>query len=103
MSEENIEARLEIEERKGAIVLRIDEKYAILKPEQAKEIGETLQRYAYHAQYGVDPNVKSLHAEKIRQRMEIRIPHVIRSLTQKKKTPQFIAQEIVDVILREIL
>lgn len=97
------DSRLEIEERKGAIVLRIDEKYAILVPDQAKEIGELMQKYAYHAQYGSDPNVKSLHAEKIRQRMETRIPHVIRSLTQKKKTPQFIANEIVEVILREVL
>jgi len=97
------ESRLEIEERKGAIVLRIDEKYAILKPEQAKEIGEILQKYAYHATYGSDSNVRSLQAEKIRQRMEVRVPHVIRSLTQKKKTPQFIANEIVNVLLREVL
>jgi hypothetical protein len=96
-------ANLEIEERKGAIVLKLRGEYAILTPDQAKEIGETLQRYSYHAKYGSDPQTRSMMAEQIRAKMEVRIPHVIRSLTQKKKTPQFIANEIVNVILGEIL
>lgn len=96
-------SRLEIEERDGEIILEFEGKYLALPPKQAVEIGEVLQRYAYHAEYGLDPQTKSLQADQIRARMETRIPHVIRSLTQKKKTPQFIANEIVNVILREVL
>ena len=96
-------AALEIEERKGAIVLKLRGEYAILTPDQAKEIGETMQRYAYHATYGSDPKSRSVRAEQIRGKMEMRIPHVIRSLTQKKKTPQYIANEIINVILGEVL
>ncbi len=96
-------ANLEIEERSGAIVLKLRGEYAILTPEQAKDIGEVMQKYSYHALYGSDPKTQSLMAENIRARMETRIPHVIRSLTQKKKTPQFIANEIVNVILSEVL
>lgn len=94
---------LELEERNGAIVIKLRDSYAILTPDQAKEIGETMQKYAYHAKYGSDPKTKSMMAEQIRAKMKTRVAHVIRSLENKKKPPHFIANEIVDILVGEVL
>lgn len=103
MTEEKQQSSLEIEERNGAIVLKILDKYAILTPDQAKDIGTVLQTYSYHAKYGSDPQSNSQLAEQMRAKMQTRIPHIIRSLENKNKTPAYIAQNIVDVILAEVL
>jgi len=106
MTKEQREAEpssLEIEERNGAIVLRILDKYVVLTPDQAKDIGTVLQTYSYHAKYGSDPQTTNVLAEQMRAKMQTRIPHVIRSLENKNKTPQYIAQQIVDVLLSEVI
>lgn len=107
---ESKQSVLDIEERKGAVIIKLTPQqntrkmnYAILPPDQAKEVGEVLQRYAYHAKYGSDPQTKSLQAEQIRAKMQTRVAHVIRSLEQKNRPPAFIANEIVNVLLSEVL
>lgn len=103
MSEEKNQSNLEIEERKGAIILKIMDKYAVLTPDQAKDIGTVLQTYSYHAKFGSDPATKNLIADQMRAKMQTRLPHIIRSLEKSGKTPAYIATEIVDVILGEVL
>lgn len=103
MSEEKQQSSLEIEERDGAIILKILDKYAVLTPDQAKDIGTVLQTYSYHAKFGTDPASKNLLAEQMRAKMQTRIPHIIRSLENKNKTPAYIAQNIVDVLLSEVM
>lgn len=103
MSEDKNQSSLEIEERKGAIILKILDKYAVLTPDQAKDVGTVLQTYAYHAKFGSDPASKNLLADQMRAKLQTRIPHIIRSMEKTNKTPQYIATEIVDVILAEVL
>ena len=103
MSEERQQSELEVEERNGAIILKILDKYAVLTPDQAKDVGTVLQTYSYHAKYGSDPTSKNVLAEQMRAKMQTRIPHVVRSLESKNKTPQFIANQIVDILLSEVM
>ena len=94
---------LSIEERSGAIVLWFGDDYALLPPEQAMEIGETLMRYGYSAKTGQDIDSKRILSEQIRNKLHQRVSLVIKNLQDKKKAPLFVAQEVVDVVLREVL
>lgn len=103
------QAELSIEERSGVIILMLKPQnkrqkisYALLPPDQALAVGDTLARYAYGAKHGYNQGTLGL-ADQTREMLKNRIPHVIRSMERKKVTPEHIAQEIIDVILREIL
>jgi len=97
------EANLELEERNGAVILTLSGNYAILPPEQAHEVAETLARYAYAAKTGSEPRTKSMIAEQIRAKMVTRISHVIKNLSDRNKPPLYIASEVVNLILSEAL
>ena len=101
MSEQ--QSSVELEERKGAIILKILDNYAVLTPDQAKEIGEEMQKMGYHAKYGSDPKTRSMMAEQMRAKMQTRTAHVIRSLEDKGRPPHFIANEIVNILLSEVM
>jgi len=96
--------RLEVEEHFGTVILRFgDGDHAILKPEEAVNIGTTLVRYAHHIQTGLDVPDKKLIAEKIRSKLLTRCSLVIKNLTDRNEKPLYIANEIVDIILSEAL
>jgi hypothetical protein len=96
-------ATLAIEEREGAIVLFIGETYAILPPEQAMEVGQLMTQYGYHAKTGQDVEGKKVMSEQIRNKLFQRVSLVINNLQERKKEPMFIAKEIVDIVLSEVL
>lgn len=94
---------LTVEERNGAVILTLEDHYAILTPDQAEQIGEMMARYSYQARTGKTPDSKSVIAERIKGKMVMRCIHVMKSLTDKKKSPEFIANEMVNLILSEAL
>jgi len=107
MSEDK-RSELEIEERKGGIIIKMNppkgkSNYVILTPDQAKDVGTVLQTYSYHAKYGNDPASKNMLADQMKAKLQTRLPHIIRSLENKNKTPAYIAQNIIDVILSEVM
>ena len=99
MSENN----LNLELRNGAIILTVNDAYAILTPEQAKAIGEQMCKYAYEAETGLEPKTKSIIADNLRNKLTTRTSLVIKNLHDKKKQPLYIAQSVVDIILSEVL
>lgn len=94
---------LSIEERKGAIVVFFGDDYMILPPEQAMAIGEILVKYGYHAKTGQDHDPKKVMSEQIRNKLLQRLSLVIQNLTERQKKPMYIANEVMDVILREVM
>jgi hypothetical protein len=95
------QTELTIEEREGAIVLHWDDEYIILPPEQAVGLGEILIRYGHHAVTGEEkPGTKTL-SDTIIRKIENRVMLVIADLQEKKKQPIHIAQEVVNIVLRE--
>ena len=96
-------AVLAIEEREGAIVLFIGETYAILPPKQAMEVGQLMAQYGYHATTGQDVDGRKVMSEKIRNKLHQRVSLMIKNLQDRKKAPMFVAQEVVDTVLKEVL
>ena len=102
-SEEALQnTELSIEERKGAVVMWIGDQYLILPPDQACGIGEILLRYGHHAKTGKEKGGTKVLASNIIRKLENRVMLVITDLQEKKKRPLFIAQEIVNIVLREV-
>lgn len=97
------QAALTVEERDGAIVLIIGTTYAALPPQQAIDIGEVLVRYGYSQKTGQDVQAKTILSEKIRNKLFQRVSIVIKNLQERKKQPMFVAQEVVDIVLKEVL
>jgi len=96
--------KLEVEEHFGTVVLRFgDGDHAILKPEEAVDIGTTLVRYAHHIQTGLDAPDKSIIATKIRDKLVPRCSLVMKNLYDRNKGHVYIANEIVDICLSEAL
>jgi len=105
MSNENVvdinpqeQAELSIEERSGVIILMLTPQnkrqkisYCLMPPDQALAVGDTLARYAHGAKHGYDMGTLGL-ADQKRQMLQ-----------KQKKSLDFIASEIMDIVLREIL
>ena len=87
MSEEQQPSKLEIEERTGAIVIKLMPQNGVMN----------------YAILPTDPVTKSMQAMTIKKKLEARTLHVIRSLKKENKTPEFIAAEIVNILLSEVL
>jgi len=74
-----------------------------LEPESARQIAEQIGRSSYKAKYGkdIDPT-KSAITDTIREVLQNRATHIIRSMMSDNKPPKHIASEVVDQILKEI-
>ena len=94
---------LNLELRGGAIILTLEDVYALLTPEQATAIGDQMARYAYEADSGIEPKTKSQIAERIKTKMVTRCGIVIKNEVEKGTNHLKIANMIVDIILSEAL
>ena len=92
-----------LELRDGAIILTVNDNYAIFTPDQAMEFSEQMARYAHESKTGMVIKSKSVIAERIRGKLLNRVSLVLKSLIDKEKKPLYIANEIVDIILSEAL
>ena len=89
----------------GQVVLQFPEavKWATFDPETARQIGEAMARSAYKARFGSDPAPKTSQLiDQIRTRLHTNATLVIRSMLRNNKQPGQIAQEVVDIVLKEI-
>lgn len=102
-------AKLSIEERPGgaiALILdggKFDNAEVLMSPVQAKDFGEALVRHSLHALTGIDADGKTTVSEIIRKKLATRVQMMASNLTERKYTPAYIAQEAVDIVLRELL
>ena len=96
-------SELSIEERKGAIVMWLGEKYVIMPLEQSMAIGKILVEYGYHAETGQDYDAKRIMSEQIRNKLLQRLSLVIKNMNDKGKKPMYMANECMDIVLREVL
>ncbi len=78
--------------------------YVKFDPENARELSEQLARSAYRAHYNIAPPApgKSLVAEGIRRKLHARARLIIRSMMEQHKHPDYIANQVVDQLLKEI-
>jgi hypothetical protein len=101
------QATLSIEERDGCIVLFIGTTYAILPPDQAIAVGDLLSKYGRNQVPGAvaisDTRGSTVLTEQIRNKLFQRVSLVINNLQERKKKPMFIAREVVDIVLSEVL
>lgn len=99
-------ARLEIEERDGAVMLIIlddeGDKYAILPPDQAVDVGEALVKHAYHIKTGSDYEARQILTAELEKRLLNRVTLMIRSMTEKKEKYGYVAQAVIGAVLREV-
>jgi ABC-type transporter lipoprotein component MlaA len=99
---------LSIEERaSGAIALvlnggKFDNAEILITPQQAKDLGQTLMRYGVHALTGVDVDGTQTVSEMIRKKLATRVQLMAANLTERQYSPAYIAQEAVDIVLREL-
>ena len=96
-------SELSIEERKGAIVMWLGEKYVIMPPEQAVSIGDTLSDYGYSAAGLARPSAQKILTPVQLETIENRIALVINNLQEKKRPMSFIAKEVAGIVLREVM
>ena len=100
---------LSIEERQGGVIALVlnggefKDAEVLITAGQAKDVGEVLVRYGIHALSGVDVVPGTAVSDMIRQKLATRVALVAKNLTDRKKTPEFIAQEVVDIVLREVM
>ena len=95
-------AKLEIEERNGALLVTIGETYAILPPDQAVQVGEALVRHAYHIKTGSTPESREILTAELQTKLLNRATLMIRSMTEQKKKYGYIAKEVIAMVLREV-
>jgi len=93
-------------ERDGQVILTFSKsvQWLPLDPENARQIAEQMAKSAYTARYGREPTgaPKSIVTEQLRQHMRARTKIIIRTLIGEGRAPEFIAEHVVDSILREI-
>ena len=100
---------LSIEERTGGAIALIlnggefKDAEMLITPEQAKDVGEVLMRYGIHALTGQEVEPGQTISDQIRAKLGVRVQLVAKNLTERGKSPEFIAQETVDIVLRELL
>jgi len=90
-------------ERDGMVVLEFPESvsFATFDPETARQIGEAIAKQAYHAHTGKNvPDGRSIIADSARDKLIVRVAHMLRSLRNKKLDYQ--AKQLVDTILSEV-
>lgn len=92
-------------ERNGQVVLQFptEIQWCALDPETARQVGEAIARGAYEVRYGKAPSRGSTLSLEIRGKLITRVQHIMRNLQELQRPPQYIASEIVDQILREVL
>jgi hypothetical protein len=102
-----------IKDENGKVVLVFPEavKWCELEPEMARQAAEAMARAAYRCRYRTDPpDGRSALAGEIRQRVtkEIRnalvtrVALMLRSLQDRGRAPNAIAQEVVDTLLSRV-
>lgn len=92
--------------RDGKVVLEFPEaiQWAALEPEQARLIAEAMAREAYTCSNGRPPDDrKSTIGQVIQQRLVNRVLLVMLNMQRRNKKPALIANELVDICLREVL
>ena len=101
--------QMSIEERTGGVIALIlnggvfDNAECLLTPEQCKDLGGVLMRYGIHALTGQEVEPGQTISDQIRAKLGVRVQLVAKNLTERGKSPEFIAQETVDIVLRELL
>ena len=92
-------------DKDGLVVITFPEpvRYASFDPETARQIGEALAKSSYVARYGKAPSEGSVLSREVRQKLVARIQHVIRSLQDKNNKPKYVAEQVIDTILAEVL
>lgn len=94
-----------IGERDGKVVLSFPHpvREISVDPEQARQMGEQFARSAYSAHFGsASQMTKSIVSEQIRRKLKARATLVIRSLFDDGRTPDYIADHLVDLLLSEV-
>lgn len=80
-------------------------------PQNAFQFGEQIARTAHKARFGTEaPNdgsylgqqIKAKLTEDLRDRLAIRAGHIMRTLLEKGKAPEWIGKEIVDAVFSEV-
>ena len=108
-SANEFDTRMSIEERQGGVIALIlnggefKDAEVLITPQQAKDLGEVLHRYGIHALTGKEIEPGQTISDAIRAKLGVRVQLVAKNLTEKGKSPEFIAQETVDICLRELL
>jgi hypothetical protein len=101
--------KLSIEERKGGSIALIlnggvfEDAEVLITPEQSRDLGEMLMRCGIHALTGVEVEPGQTISDQIRAKLGVRVQLVAKNLTDRGKSPEFIAQEVVDIVCRELL
>ena len=101
--------KLSIEERQGGAIALIlnggefKDAEVLITPQQSKDLGEVLYRYGIHALTGLEVEPGQTISDKIRAKLGLRVQLVAKNLVDRGKSPEFIAQETVDIVLRELL
>jgi len=71
--------------------------------ENARVIGEQLAQGAYELHYGIKPKPQvSLLAEGVRRKLHARAKIIVRSMMEQGKSADYIANQVVDQLLKEV-
>lgn len=90
----------------GRVVMKFPEpkQWIALDPENCRLIAEAMSRAAEECATGRPAGVPgSPISDMTRLKLITRVTHIVRSMKDQHKAPQFIAAAIVDVILSEVL
>ncbi len=92
-----------IGERDGNVILEFPEpvQWASFDTETARQIGEAIAKQAYETRYGIKPAEGSFLSEQVRHKLITRTKHILRSL--EGRHPEYVASQIVDTVLAEVL
>jgi hypothetical protein len=96
-------SELQIVELKDGVGIGIGDHHFELDPDAATQIGELMIRYAYHAKTGQEVSGQKVLSEQIRNKLHQRVSLIIKNLQDRRKPPMFVAQEVVDTVLKEVL
>ena len=93
-------------EREGKVRLEFPKavQWCELDPETARQVAEQLAKSAYTAHYGRPPPIQhqSLLAEQVRNKLKARATLIIRSMTEQGRKANYIADQVVDQLLKEV-
>jgi len=106
------EARVELEEvvtREGnsGVLLKViqgtNDLHVVMPSHQALDIAETIAKMAHVALTGQVGKDKSVLSEMIHNKINRRVELVVQNLVKKKQKPEYIARQIIDIVLQEVL
>lgn len=91
--------------REGEVVFEFEHpvRWAAFDPQTALAISEATAREAYTVQYGKPPSSGSAMSTEIKSKLVVRTMHIIRSLQEQKKSARYVAEAVLDAILREVM